>query len=311
MDSAHTILQPKAKPFIKWAGGKTQLLSDIDAMLPSSFQEQTAVTYIEPFVGGGAVLFYLLQKYPNISRAIVNDINPHLIHTYQAIKHNPDELIIHLSHIQSSYKALTGVEAQKSFFLEIRERFNSIPLSYIEDAAYMLFLNRTCFNGLYRENLKGDFNVSFGKYLNPTILDERLIRIDSEILQKVEILCGDFSQIESYISDYTFIYFDPPYRPISSSATFTAYNKDNFNDKEQFRLKEFFTRMSNKGCFVLLSNSDGRASESNNTYLDELYQDFIIQRVFARRSISCAGAKRGPIPELLIRNYQVCQMETR
>lgn len=148
------------------------------------------------------------------------------------------------------------------------------------------------------------------KSFNPTILDEKLIRLDSEILQKVEILCGDFSQIESHISEYTFIYFDPPYRPITSSAAFTAYSKNNFNDKEQIRLKEFFARMSNNGCAVLLSNSDGSTSDPDNTYLDELYRDFIIHRIFAKRSISCAGSKRGPIPELLIRNYRKCQEET-
>lgn len=309
MNSEHAIYHPKAKPFLKWAGGKTQLLSTIDELLPSSLREQSDVTYIEPFVGGGAVLFYLLQKYPNISKVVINDINLHLIHTYQAIKDHPHELISYLAQIQSSYRALESIEAQRIFFLEIRERFNAIPQSCIEDAAYMIFLNHTCFNGLYRENSKGEFNVSFGKYANPKILDEELIRVDSDILQKVEILCGDFSQIQSHISDYTFIYFDPPYRPITSSAAFTAYNRRNFNDKEQIRLKEFYTKMSENGCYVLLSNSDGNTFNSDNTYLDELYQDFIIHRVFAKRSISCAGSKRGPIPELLIRNYHSCQYQ--
>lgn len=302
-----TIPHLKAKPFLKWAGGKTQLLSVIDGMLPSSFPKESAVTYIEPFVGGGAVLFYLLQKYPNISKAIINDINPHLIHTYEAIKFHPEELIMALSQLQSSYKALDEGDPQKNFFLNIRARFNATPNSCIEDAAYMIFLNRTCFNGLYRENSKGHFNVSFGKYLNPTILDEALIRKDSEILQRVEILHGDFSQIESHVSEYTFIYFDPPYRPITSSAAFTAYAKGNFNDSEQLRLKEFYTKMHAKGCSVLLSNSDGTTADPNNTYLDELYQEFIIHRILAKRSISCAGSKRGPIPELLIRNYHECQ----
>lgn len=305
MNSIHKTSHHRAKPFLKWAGGKTQLLAAIDGSLPNSFHEQKEVTYIEPFVGGGAVLFYLLQKYSNISRAIINDINPHLINTYQAIKNQSDELIFLLSKIQSSYRALDEIEAQRKFFLKIRERFNAIPQSCVEDAAYMIFLNRTCFNGLYRENSKGEFNVSFGKYLNPTILDEALIKSDSEILQRVEILQGDFSQIESHISDYTFIYFDPPYRPISSSAAFTAYCKGNFNDKEQLRLKEFYARMAENGCYVLLSNSDGSAFEPQNTYLDDLYNDFIIQRVFAKRSISCSGSKRGPIPELLIRNYPI------
>lgn len=303
-------LQYKAKPFLKWAGGKTQLLPIIEGLLPSSFAHQPSITYVEPFVGGGAVMFYLLQKYPNITKAVINDINPHLIHTYQAIKHYPEELILKLSKIQSKYSKLKEVEVQKDYFIKIRDRFNNGSLSLIEDAAYMIFLNRTCFNGLYRENSKGGFNVSFGRYVNPTILDECLIRTDNAILQKVDILHGDFSQIESCISDYTFIYFDPPYRPISSTASFTSYNKCNFNDREQYRLKEFYSKMANAGCHVLLSNSDGISHNPDNTYMDELYEEFILHRVFAKRSISCSGTKRGPVPELLIRNYRECQSES-
>ena len=213
----------KAKPFVKWAGGKTQLLPVIEQILPYSFADRPSVTYIEPFVGGGAVMFYLIQKYPNISKAIINDINLHLIHTSQAIKSHPEELIVWLSQIQTAYHALDGIEKQKQFFLRIREEFNSPGLSLIEDAAYMIFLNRTCFNGLYRENSKGNFNVAFGKYANPTIVDENLIRTDSLILQKVELLHGDFSQVEDFVSgDDTFMYFDPPYRPVSATSGFNA-----------------------------------------------------------------------------------------
>lgn len=307
MNPTHIDLKHKAKPFLKWAGGKTQLLSVIDGMLPSSFSELSSVTYIEPFVGGGSVLFYLLQKYPNISRAVINDINPHLIHTYQAIKYHPEELITKLFKIQSLYTSLNNVEAKKSFFLKIREQFNSIQQSLVDDAVYMIFLNHTCFNGLYRENSNGDFNVSFGKITNPQIFDENIIRTDSRILQKVEILLGDYSQIDSFTTKNTFLYLDPPYRPISSTAAFTSYNKGKFNDKEQFRLKEFYDKVTAIGCHVLLSNSDGSSLDPNNTYIDELYKDYIIDRVFAKRSISCSGNKRGPIPELLIRNYQTTQ----
>ena len=298
----------KAKPFVKWAGGKTQLLPVIEQILPSSFADRRSVTYIEPFVGGGAVMFYLIQKYPNISKAIINDINPHLIHTYQAIKSHPEELIVRLSRIPTAYHALDGIEKQKQFFLRIREEFNSPGLSLIEDAAYMIFLNRTCFNGLYRENSKGDFNVAFGKYANPSIVDENLIRTDSRILQKAESLHGDFSQVEGFISgDGTFMYFDPPYRPVSATSGFNAYSREAFNDREQLRLKDFYVRMPEAGCEVLLSNSDGTASDPANTFMDELYRDFIIHLAYAKRSISCAGSRRGPVPELLIRNYQECQ----
>ncbi|MBD5297332.1 MAG: DNA adenine methylase [Bacteroides sp.] len=304
MDS--TNYKHKAKPFLKWAGGKTQLLPIIEKMLPSSFNTQTSITYIEPFVGGGAVLFHLLQKYPNITNAVINDINPHLINTYHTIKYHSDELIARLSSLQSAYNTLSSVDAQKAFFLDIRDRFNSDHNDLIDDAAYMIFLNRTCFNGLYRENSLGKFNVSFGRYKNPSILDENTIRAVSEILQKVNIIQGDFSQIESFISDQTFIYFDPPYRPISSTSVFTAYNKGTFNDREQYRLKEFFAKLSNFGCSILLSNSDGKSIDPNNTFLDKLYTEYIIHRVFAKRSISCSGTKRGPISELLIRNYKEC-----
>lgn len=307
-----TLTQTVAKPFLKWAGGKTQLLSEIEKILPSSFAEKSEVTYIEPFVGGGAVLFHLLQKYSNISRAIINDINLHLIHAYQAIKNHPEELIAMLSQIQYDYRRLAGTEMQKEYFLRIRDTFNSDNLSLVDDAAFMIFLNRTCFNGLYRENSKGAFNVAFGKYTNPTILDEKLIYAVSDILQKVVILHGDYSQVENYIStDYTFMYFDPPYRPISSTANFNAYSYSSFNDKEQFRLRNFYARMNELGCQALLSNSDGASINPVNTYMDDLYQDFIIHRVNAKRSISCAGSKRGPVSELLIRNYQNCLGEFR
>lgn len=294
------------KPFIKWAGGKTQLLPAIESHLPLGFSTQKEITYIEPFVGGGALLFHLLHTYPNITRAVINDINPHLINAYRVIKEQPEELITILSEMQMKYHGLKSQELQKEYFLQVRQEFNEKALSIVEDAAYMIFLNRTCFNGLYRENSKGDFNVAFGKYKNPGICDASLIRLNSSVLQKVEILQGDFSQIENHTDEHTFIYFDPPYRPINP-ASFTSYSKENFNDREQVRLKEFFKRMSEKGCFLLLSNSDGSAIDPNNTYLDQLYEDFIISRVFARRSISSDASTRGPIPELLIRNYTATQ----
>lgn len=301
-----TITRAIARPFLKWAGGKTQLLSSIESNLPKDFSTQKNVTYIEPFVGGGALLFHLLQKYPNIKRAVINDINHHLINAYLAIKQFPEELITFLTEVQQKYRAFGNVDLQKEYFIKIRRAFNDYGLSMIEDAAYTIFLNRTCFNGLYRENSKGEFNVAFGRYANPLICDSSLIRSDSEILQKVEILQGDFSQVETYSEGYTFIYFDPPYRPLNATS-FTSYSKESFNDKEQIRLKEFYSMMSAKGKYLLLSNSDGTAQDPQNTYLDTLYNDFIISRVYARRSISRDGDKRGPIPELLIRNYAATQ----
>lgn len=205
-----TMTKTKAKPFLKWAGGKTQLLPTIDSFLPDIFQSEKEITYIEPFVGGGAVLFYLLQKYTNIKRVIINDINPHLINTYKVVRDEPYSLIDVLNGLQNQYRALNDYDKQKEFYLTVRKHFNNKSLTEIEEAAYMIFMNRTCFNGLYRENSKGEFNVPFGRYSNPTICDEDLILADSELLQNVKILNGDFSHTAKYVQGYTFFYFDPP-----------------------------------------------------------------------------------------------------
>lgn len=299
----------KAKPFLKWAGGKTQLLPIIDSFLPESFRRENDVTYIEPFVGGGAMLFFMLQKYPNIKRAIINDINPHLVKTYKVIRDTPFLLIESLTEIQSVYKNLVDYDAQKDFYLNIRKKFNTERLSDIEEASYMIFMNRTCFNGLYRENSKGGFNVPFGRYPNPTICDDALIISDSELLQKVEILNGDFAQTYEYIDGYTFFYFDPPYRPLDATSSFNSYVKEAFDDNEQRRLKEYFSVLSNEGCFEMLSNSDGKGRNEKDTFFDELYRDFIIERVWAKRCINANPTKRGALTELLIRNYTNCQGE--
>lgn len=297
----------KAKPFLKWAGGKTQLLPTIDWFLPESFREKNDVTYIEPFVGGGAMLFFMLQKYPNISRAIINDINPHLVRTYRVIRDNPFSLIESLRDLESDFKSLSGQDKRKEFYLSVRSSFNKDRLSAVEEASYMIFLNRTCFNGLYRENSKGEFNVPFGKYANPTICDEELILADSGLLQKVEINNGDFSETAISIDGYTFFYFDPPYRPLDATSSFNSYVKDSFGDKEQIRLKEFFSDLSSKGCHALLSNSDCKGRNKEDVFFDSLYKDYIIERVYAKRCINSNGSKRGTLTELLIRNYSTYQ----
>lgn len=293
----------KAKPFLKWAGGKTQLLPTIDYFLPESFRTEKKVTYIEPFVGGGAMLFYMLQTYPNIKKAIINDINPHLINAYRVIRDTPDLLIAALKEIENKYRTLKEYERQKDFYLAIRDIFNSESFSNIEEASYMIFMNRTCFNGLYRENSKGDFNVPFGKYKNPTICDEALIKSDSRLLQNVEILNGDFSKTIDYIEGYTFLYFDPPYRPLDATSSFNSYVKESFNDDEQRRLRDYFSQLSEAGCYEMLSNSDCKGRNENDIFFDDLYKDFIIERVVAKRSINSNPNKRGMLTELLIRNF--------
>lgn len=302
-----TINKTKAKPFLKWAGGKTQLLTTIESFLPDSFMKEKDITYIEPFVGGGAMLFFMLQKYPNIKRAIINDINPHLVKTYSVIRDSPYSLIDSLNDLQEEFRTLGEFEQQKELFLNVRSRFNSDHLSDIEEATFMIFLNRTCFNGLYRENSKGGFNVPFGRYSNPTICDEALIVADSELLQKVEILNGDFSATGDYVDGYTFIYFDPPYRPLDATSSFNSYVKEAFDDNEQIRLKNFYSELSLAGCKEILSNSDCKGRNAEDDFFDNLYKGFYIERVFAKRNINANASKRGILTELLIRNYKVFQ----
>ena len=299
----------KAKPFLKCAGGKTQLLPTIDSFLPETFRGEDDVTYIEPFVGGGAMLFYMLQKYTNIKRAIINDINPHLIKTYSVIRDDPHSLINALDDLQNQFKALEDYDKQKELYLDIRTRFNQQATSKIEEAAYMIFLNRTCFNGLYRENSKGGFNVPFGRYSNPTICDEDLILADSELLQRVEILNGDFSRTVKYIQGYTFFYFDPPYRPLDTTSSFNSYVKESFDDNEQIRLRNLYSELSTGGCYAMLSNSDCKGRNAEDDFFDKLYADFFIERVYAKRCINANASKRGILTELLIRNYENYQGE--
>lgn len=301
------MIKVKAKPFLKWAGGKTQLLRTIDSFLPESFCREKSITYIEPFVGGGAVLFFLLQKYPNIHKAVINDINPHITKTYTIIRDNPYELIDALRELQEKFRAAKVYDVQKEIFLNIRSQFNHQPLTDTEEAAYMIFLNRTCFNGLYRENSNGDFNVPFGRYINPTICDEELLLADSEVLQKVEIVNGDFACTREYVDSYSFFYFDPPYRPLDATSSFNSYVKETFDDKEQIRLKDFFHSLSSNGHHVMLSNSDCKGHNGFDDFFDRLYQDYFIERVLAKRNINANASKRGTLTELLIRNYSQVQ----
>lgn len=295
--------QVKAKPFLKWAGGKSQLLSTIDFFLPESFRKEKDVTYIEPFIGGGAMLFFMLQKYPNIKNAIINDINPHLINTYIIIRDSPHSLIDKLAELQEEFRSFANHEEQKDFYLNVRNRFNRRDYTNIEEAAIMIFLNRTCFNGLYRENSKGYFNVPFGRYTNPTICNDPLIMADSQLLQKVDILQGDFTNTGEYVDGYTFFYLDPPYRPLDSTSNFNSYVKEKFDDTDHKRLRDFYVLLSSEGCRAILSNSDCKGRNDDDNFFDELYKGFYIERVNAKRSINSIASRRDAITELLIRNY--------
>lgn len=299
----------EAKPFIKWVGGKGQLLQQLDDHLPATFREWQEVTYIEPFIGGGAMLFYMLSHYPNIQRAVINDINPDLVTAYRTIKERPEELIASLQVLQDRYYALESEEQRKAFYLESREVYNQKQLDPIENTTLFIFLNRTCFNGLYRVNKSGGFNVPFGKYDRPTICDAPTITADSALLQKVDILYGDFAETLRHARGNTLFYFDPPYRPLSSTSSFNEYAKQSFNDDSQRRLKLFCDQIHEAGHAFMLSNSDGRGAHSEDTFMDTLYQDYIITRVAASRSINANPSKRGKITEILVRNYRETQSD--
>lgn len=290
-----------AKPFIKWVGGKTQLLDDIKKSLPRDLSRRDGMTYIEPFVGGGAVLFWILQEYPNITRAIINDINAELICTYRVIKYDIESLIFELSRLQNEYLPLNEVD-RKEYFLAQRERFNRNDKTDIETAALFIFLNRTCFNGLYRVNSKGMFNVPHGRYSNPKICDEKTLKADSAILQRVEILCGDFAQTGKYANDNVLFYFDPPYRPLTDTSAFTSYAKEGFDDAEQMRLRNFCNLIAKQKSLFVASNSDPLNVDNDDDFFDHLYKMFSIKRVSAARMINAKGNGRGAISEIMISN---------
>lgn len=293
----------KAKPFIKWVGGKTQLLSQLDNYLPYNFEFIDNVSYIEPFVGGGAMLFYMLQRYPNIKRAVINDINTDLVTCYKTVRDCPNELLESLNDIQNAYYELNTEEGRKDFYLAVRDRYNEKNLDPIENTTKFFFLNRTCFNGLYRVNKKGLFNVPFGKYANPQIFDEETILLDSELLQRVEILNDDFERTLEYANGNTLFYFDPPYRPLSDTSSFNDYTKESFNDDAQIRLKEYCDRIHDAGFKFMLSNSDCKGKNEEDNFFDVLYASYNIERVWAARYINSNPSKRGKLTEILVHNY--------
>lgn len=297
-----------AKPFMKWVGGKGQLLSQLEAALPKSLYDNV-FTYVEPFVGGGAMLFFMLQQFPNIKRVVINDINTNLTEAYKNIKYKPKELISNLKEIEKEYLNIIDENSRKDFYLKMRNIFNEEDLSSIDKTTLLLFLNRTCFNGLYRENAQGKFNVPFGKYSNPTICNEDVIYADSELLNKydVEIYNDDF-EIIIEDKDLVFYYFDPPYRPLSETSSFNSYVKGNFDDNEQKRLARFCQKLSQKdNCLWMLSNSDCSAKNPDDLFFENLYNNFNIMRVYASRSVNAVASKRGKLSELLITNNMIAE----
>lgn len=257
-----------AKPFIKWVGGKSQLLDEIREKYPSKLEK-----YCEPFVGGGAVLFDILSKFQP-KEVLINDINKELINTYSQIKNNCESLISQLSRIQTIYQNHT-IEENKSFFYEKRNRYNELKVNEnkaenLEKAVLFIFLNKTCFNGLYRVNSKGLFNVPFNNAKNPLLCDEENLRNCSVLLRNVEMKVGDYKECRNFIDNKTFVYIDPPYRPLTQTAAFTSYSENGFSDKEQIELGNFITELSDKGAMVLASNSDPKNTNENDNFFDDM-----------------------------------------
>jgi DNA adenine methylase len=293
-----------AKPFLKWAGGKTQLINEIEKSLPTEITSKK-FTYIEPFVGSGAVLFWMLNNFPKLEKAVINDINSDLINTYRIIASKPKELISILQILQNEFHLLENKpDEKKEYYYQKRALYNTRNEEHSGQAALFIFLNRTCFNGLYRVNKNNGYNVPMGSYKKPTICDDKNIFAVSKALQKVEILCGDYEATLKQATTNSFFYFDPPYKPLSNTSSFNSYAKDEFNDEEQIRLRNFCAKLEKKGHKWMLSNSDVKGKNKNDNFFDEIYSDFLISRVKARRNINANPEKRGELNELLITNYK-------
>jgi len=296
-------LYPFAKPFLKWAGGKGQLLGSIGRALTDTIAAEKFI-YIEPFVGSGAVLFWMLEHFPQMEKAVINDINADLVGCYSTIAAYPYELIAILAKWQDEFYAFEDDREQKRhYYYAKRDLYNAKSETNIVQSALFIFLNRTGFNGLYRVNRQGLFNVPMGDYKKPKICDPHNILNVSRALQRVEILCGDFEKTLKYATRKSLFYLDPPYKPLNKTANFTAYAKQAFDDREQIRLRNFCQTLEEKGGKWVLSNSDASSQASEASFFDVLYADFRIERVLANRRISAKASSRASINELLIRNY--------
>ena len=293
------------RPFVKWAGGKGSLIPQITKYYPFELKNGRIEKYVEPFVGGGAVLIDILQKY-EVQEAYAFDINKDLINCYNVIKFNVEDLIQKLEKKEKEFLSLDN-EKRKNYFYDVREEYNSYVLDAepnVKRASEFIFLNRTCFNGLYRVNRNGKFNVPFGKYKNPTICDSSNLRNLSKLIKDVLFEYGDYKKSEEIIDRNTFVYFDPPYRPLSDTSGFTSYTKEDFNDEKQKELAEYFNLLSTRNAKLMLSNSNPKNVDSNDNFFEDIYRGFNINEVSAKRMINSNSEGRGEISELLITNYE-------
>lgn len=298
-------IKEKVRPFVKWAGGKGSLIPQITKYYPEDLKTGVIDKYVEPFVGGGAVLIDILQKY-DVKEAYAYDTNKDLINAYNVIKTDVNSLINKLKKYEDEYISLE-MEDRKKYYYDVRSEYNSSEIkngkTSLKRAAEFIFLNRTCFNGLYRVNQSGDFNVPMGKYKNPTICDEENLEVLSKLIKNVEFICGDYQTTEEIVDKNTFVYFDPPYRPLSVTSGFTSYTKDDFDDEDQKQLASYFRTLDTKDAKLMLSNSNPKNVNEEDTFFDDIYSGFNINELQANRMINANANKRGKISELLIINY--------
>ena len=295
----------ECKPFVKWVGGKGQLLPEINKLYPIELGKSIN-KYAEIFIGGGAVLFDILSKY-RLDEVYISDKNLELINTYKSIRDNVDILIKSLKEMEEEYIPLDD-ENRKIYYYEKRQEYNNLKINIeennIEKASLFIFLNKTCFNGLYRVNKKEEFNVPMGAYKNPKICDEENLRNVSMVLKNVKIIYADYRESEKFIDEKTFVYIDPPYRPLNTSSSFTSYTENDFTDKEQIELAEYIDILNKKGAKIVISNSDPKNDNVEDNFFDELYKNYNINRVKATRMLNSNASLRGAINELLITNYK-------
>ena len=286
-----------AQPFVKWPGTKSQHIHILTQALPADFAETPNVTYIEPFVGGGALLFHMLQTYPNIRRAIINDNNLDLICAYNTVRDRAKELVSELKKIQKEFLPLDE-EERHEYFNELRDEFNARRADGLRHTALFIFLNKTS-NANYRVNSEGKFNGAYNHLQYPIICDERTIYADSKLLQRVTILCGDYEKTYSEACGNTFFFLDPPYRP-----TGRRHHNTDFGDKEQIRLKKFCDLLSYRHFQWMLTNSDGKCQNPDDTFMEQLYNNYNVERIWSRQAIVAKPEKREKLSELLVRNFQ-------
>lgn len=273
---------PEPSPFVKWVGGKGRLIPALEPLLPAAVDK---MRHVEPFVGGGALFFY---RRP--ARALICDVNPSLVDTYVAIRDQVDEVILELSR-------LAAARAETGSYYAVRERYNrDRGAPRVERAAQFIYLNKTCFNGLHRVNRRGEFNVPEGRYENPRILDEPGLRAASRALARAEIRNASFEELLQHARPGDFVYFDPPYAPVSNTANFTSYAEGGFGEREQTMLRDVYRELDRRGAKLMLSNSDVPSIRS-------LYAGFRLDVIAAPRAINCRADRRGPVAELVVRNY--------